>query len=84
MDRDAPSGPNNLDAYWMPFTANRVFKDNPRFLVTAKDMHYATAEGRPVLDADGRPRLIRSASGALQPASTSPQRQARRDARGPA
>jgi|GEM_PF-316524 len=34
--------------------------------------------GRPVLDADGRPRLIRSASGALQPASTSPQRQARR------
>ena len=51
MDRDAPSGPNNLDAYWMPFTANRVFKDNPRFLVTAKDMHYATADGRPVLDA---------------------------------
>jgi len=34
--------------------------------------------GRPVLDADGRPRLIRSAAGALQPASTSPQRQARR------
>ncbi|MDB4930173.1 MAG: hypothetical protein JWM10_2657 [Myxococcaceae bacterium] len=33
---------------------------------------------RPVLDADGRPRIIRSAAGALQPASTSPQRQARR------
>ncbi len=50
-DRSAPAGANNLDAYWMPFTANRVFKDNPRFLATAKDMHYATADGRPVLDA---------------------------------
>ena len=35
----------------MPFTANRAFKDNPRFLATAKDMHYTAADGRKVLDA---------------------------------
>jgi len=51
MDRRPPAGANNLDAYWMPFTANQVFKDNPRFLATAKDMHYTAADGRPVLDA---------------------------------
>ena len=25
--------PNDLDAHWMPFTANRQFKANPRLLV---------------------------------------------------
>ncbi len=24
---------NNLDAFWMPFTANRQFKTDPRLLV---------------------------------------------------
>jgi len=28
----------NLDALWMPFTANRQFKAAPRLLVSAKDM----------------------------------------------
>ena len=46
----APGGSNNLDAFWMPFTANRQFKSNPRMLVAAKDMHYTTAEGRQILD----------------------------------
>ncbi|MTI16115.1 aspartate aminotransferase family protein [Rhodobacteraceae bacterium RKSG542] len=41
---------NNLDAFWMPFTANRQFKQNPRLFVGAKDMHYTTADGRQVLD----------------------------------
>nr|WP_199899700.1 hypothetical protein [Sneathiella glossodoripedis] len=40
------SAANNLDAFWMPFTANRQFKSNPRMLVSAKDMHYMNAEGR--------------------------------------
>ena len=40
----------NLDALWMPFTANRQFKAAPRFLVSAKDMHYQTQDGRKVLD----------------------------------
>ncbi|RMD90532.1 MAG: aspartate aminotransferase family protein [Alphaproteobacteria bacterium] len=41
---------NSLEAYWMPFTANRQFKAAPRLFVAAKDMHYTTADGRQVLD----------------------------------
>ena len=40
----------NLDAYWMPFTANRQFKKAPRLFVKASGMHYWTDEGRQVLD----------------------------------
>lgn len=47
LDRNAP---NDLNAFWMPFTANRQFKKNPRMFVAAKDMHYTTADGRQVLD----------------------------------
>lgn len=45
--------PNELDlsAYWMPFTANRQFKANPRLLTGAQGMHYTTADGRQILDA---------------------------------
>src|SRR5918911_529414 len=39
-----------LEAYWMPFTANRAFKRAPRLLVGAKDMHYTAADGRRILD----------------------------------
>jgi beta-alanine--pyruvate transaminase len=42
--------PNDLDAYWMPFTANRAFKARPRFVSGAKDMHYFTPDGRKLLD----------------------------------
>jgi beta-alanine--pyruvate transaminase len=42
--------PNDLNAYWMPFTANRQFKQAPRMFVSAKDMHYTTSDGRKVLD----------------------------------
>ncbi|HEY3659386.1 MAG TPA: aspartate aminotransferase family protein [Steroidobacteraceae bacterium] len=41
----------DLDAFWMPFTANRQFKANPRMLARAEGMHYWTADGREVLDA---------------------------------
>ena len=44
------SNPNDLESYWMPFTANRQFKKNPRLLVAAKDMHYTSHDGRTVLD----------------------------------
>jgi beta-alanine--pyruvate transaminase len=47
LDRKAP---NDLNAFWMPFTANRQFKKNPRMFVGAKDMHYTTSDGRQVLD----------------------------------
>ncbi|MBZ9682256.1 aspartate aminotransferase family protein [Mesorhizobium sp. ESP6-5] len=42
--------PNDLSAFWMPFTANRQFKQAPRMFVSAKDMHYTTSDGRKVLD----------------------------------
>jgi beta-alanine--pyruvate transaminase len=42
--------PNDLNAFWMPFTANRQFKKSPRMFVAAKDMHYTTSDGRQVLD----------------------------------
>jgi beta-alanine--pyruvate transaminase len=39
-----------LDAFWMPFTANRQFKQAPRMLVKASGMHYTSDDGRQVLD----------------------------------
>ena len=40
----------DLDAFWMPFTANRQFKKAPRLLAKAAGMHFWTPEGRQVLD----------------------------------
>src|SRR5258707_3782665 len=42
--------PNDLEAYWLPFTPNRAFKAAPRVIARAKDMAYYTPEGRAVLD----------------------------------
>jgi len=42
---------SDLEAFWMPFTANRQFKANPRLLTRAEGMHYWTADGRQVIDA---------------------------------
>lgn len=57
----------NLDAYWMPFTANRQFKAAPRMISGASGMHFSTPEGRQILDGiaglwcvnagHGRPRI---------------------------
>ena len=44
------SSPNDLESFWMPYTANRQFKAQPRLFVSAKDMHYRTSDGRAVLD----------------------------------
>ncbi|MBT9291762.1 aspartate aminotransferase family protein [Prosthecodimorpha staleyi] len=41
---------NDLEAFWMPFSANRQFKKTPRMLVSADRMHYRTDDGRSVLD----------------------------------
>ena len=40
----------DLEAHWMPFTANRQFKSKPRILARASGMHYWTPEGRQILD----------------------------------
>jgi len=45
--RNAP----DLEAWWMPFTANRQFKAAPRLLASASGMTYRTTDGQPVLDA---------------------------------
>ena len=42
--------PDNLDAFWMPFTANRQFKSQPRLMASAKGMYYTTVDDRQVLD----------------------------------
>jgi len=66
------SAANNLDAFWMPFTANRQFKSNPRMLVSAKGMYYTNAEGQQILDGTaglwccnaghGDPRIVEAVS----------------------
>ncbi|WP_136649488.1 aspartate aminotransferase family protein [Paracoccus aeridis] len=50
MALDQKPAPNDLRAFWMPFTSNRQFKSQPRMLVSAQDMHYRTSDGRQVLD----------------------------------
>ncbi|NUZ06259.1 aspartate aminotransferase family protein [Piscinibacter koreensis] len=64
------AAPADLDAYWMPFTANRQFKQAPRLLARADGMHYWTPEGRQVLDGvaglwcvnagHARPKIVRA------------------------
>jgi beta-alanine--pyruvate transaminase len=46
----APTVPNDLEAFFVPFTPNRAFKKNPRLIARAKDMHYITVDGRKVMD----------------------------------
>ncbi len=41
---------SRLDAYWMPFTANRQFKQAPRLLTQADGMFFRDDKGREVLD----------------------------------
>ena len=60
----------DLDAYWMPFTANRQFKKAPRLLAKARGMHFWTPEGREILDGvaglwcvnagHARPRIVQA------------------------
>jgi beta-alanine--pyruvate transaminase len=64
----ATTAPNHLNAFWMPFSANRQFKQKPRLLASAKGMHYRDIEGREILDGTGglwccnaghaRPRIV--------------------------
>jgi len=40
----------NLDNFWMPFTANRQYKAKPKVLVSAEGMYYQSDDGRKILD----------------------------------
>src|SRR5437588_6456888 len=46
----APTVPNDLEAFFVPFTPNRAFKKAPRLIARAKGMHYYTTEGKPIID----------------------------------
>jgi len=50
MSADYGDNRPDLAAFWMPFTANRQYKDAPRLLVEASGMYYRTADGDSVLD----------------------------------
>lgn len=39
-----------LDAYWMPFTGNRAFKQDPRIIVQAEGAYFTDDRGRRILD----------------------------------
>ena len=68
--RPAKAPDASMDAYWMPFTANRQFKQKPRLLVKASGMHYWTDDGRQILDGaaglwcvnagHNRPRIVKA------------------------
>ena len=45
--------PNDLDSFWMPFTASRWFKENPRMVVGAQGLHYTSSDGRQIIDGTG-------------------------------
>jgi beta-alanine--pyruvate transaminase len=61
---------SKLDAYWMPFTANRQFKQSPRLLTGADGMFFRDDKGREVLDGiaglwcvnagHNRPRIVKA------------------------
>ncbi len=42
--------PNNLEPFWLPFTPNRNFKNNPRMISRAKGMFYYTPTGDKIID----------------------------------
>ncbi len=39
-----------LNSYWMPFTANRDYKEAPRLVASASGMYYRDPNGREILD----------------------------------
>jgi beta-alanine--pyruvate transaminase len=41
---------NDLESYWMPFTANRDFKKDPRMVVSADGMYYKSETGKDIMD----------------------------------
>lgn len=45
--------PNDLDSFWMPFTASGVFQENPRLLHKADGVRYTSVEGRELFDGTG-------------------------------
>jgi beta-alanine--pyruvate transaminase len=70
--QQATAKPSEMEAFWMPFTANRQFKQKPRLLASASGMYYQDVDGRNILDGTGglwccnaghsRPRIVNAVS----------------------
>ncbi|MCB1969349.1 MAG: aspartate aminotransferase family protein [Geminicoccaceae bacterium] len=70
LTENATSAPNDLEAFWIPFTPNKQFKAAPRLLSKAEGMHFTSADGRRILDATaglwccnaghGRERIVKA------------------------
>jgi beta-alanine--pyruvate transaminase len=60
------------EAYWMPFSSNRQFKDDPRWIVGAEGAHLIDTDGRRLFDSlsglwctpfgHGRPEIVEAVS----------------------
>jgi beta-alanine--pyruvate transaminase len=48
---EAGHKPNDLDAHFMPYTPQRLFKKKPRMLTGAKGMYFFADDGRKLIDA---------------------------------
>ena len=67
---------NDIDALWLPFTANRQFKSDPRLIARGKGMHYYDPQGRELLDGlaglwcslagHGHPKITEAVSAQLE------------------
>ena len=51
MGHAEPHVATDLQPYWMPFSANKEFKAEPRLFARAEGMHFYTPDGRQVIDA---------------------------------
>lgn len=75
-NRFAGLSPEQLDAYWMPYTSNRQFKRDPRLITAAKGHYLTDANGRQILDGlsglwncgagHGRPEIAEAVSRQLR------------------
>ena len=49
-EMDADTYVANMDAYWLPYTPNRYFKNKPKIMVAAKGVYYTDDHGRKLFD----------------------------------
>jgi beta-alanine--pyruvate transaminase len=82
MDSSAGLSRADLEAFWMPYTGNRQFKDDPRMMVAAEGSYYTSADGRQIFDAlsglytcgygHGRPEIAEAVSEQIRTLDYSP------------
>ncbi len=82
VSQTAGLSPEQLDAYWMPYTGNRQFKRDPRIIVGAQGNYLTDTQGRRVFDGlsglwtcgagHGRPEITEAVSRQLAELDYSP------------